>query len=117
LRRTDPNEAADLWQALVDGRWSLMDQHDSDGRRYILARRNAPAAKAQASLTAREQQVLSYVALGQSNKLVAYTLGLSVSAVANLIARASRKLGATSRVELIQQLDQTTSKGGGNGRQ
>jgi hypothetical protein len=35
LRRTDPEEAIGLWQALVSGRWSLLDQVDSDGRRWV----------------------------------------------------------------------------------
>jgi DNA-binding CsgD family transcriptional regulator len=103
LRRNEPDEAADLWQALVDGRWSLLDQLDTDGRRWILARRNAPVAVDAPPLTPREQQVLAYVALGHSNKLVAYTLGTTSSAVGNLIARASRKLRVSSRVELIQR--------------
>jgi DNA-binding CsgD family transcriptional regulator len=112
LRRTNPEEAAGLWQALVDGRWSLVDQTDSDGRRWILARRNAPTASELQPLTLRERQVLAYVALGQSNKLVAYTLGLTVSAVSNLISRATHKLGMKNRVDLVQHLNDTTKRNG-----
>jgi DNA-binding CsgD family transcriptional regulator len=111
IRRTDPEEAVGLWQALVSGRWTLLDQVDSDGRRWILARRNAPASRVVEKLSDRERQVLAYVTLGHSNKLIAYTLGLSVAAVGNVIARASRKLGSRSRVELVELL----AKNGGNG--
>jgi DNA-binding CsgD family transcriptional regulator len=112
LRRTDPEEAVGLWQALVDGRWSLLDQIDTDGRRWVLARRNAPMGAALRSLTARERQVLAYVAIGQSNKLIAYTLGLTSAAIGNLIARASRKLGSSSRVDLIERIGKAEDDGG-----
>ncbi len=38
LRRTDADEALQLWQGLVDGTWSLIDQCDSDGKRYVSSR-------------------------------------------------------------------------------
>jgi DNA-binding CsgD family transcriptional regulator len=50
------------------------------------------------------------VALGHSNKLVAYTLGLTVAAAGNLVARAAHKLGARSRVELIEQYERCRSR-------
>lgn len=104
LRRTDPEEALALWQGLVDGRWSLVDTVEADGRRFILARRNEPRVSDPKALTSRERQVLAYVAMGHSNKFVAYQLGLSTTTVATHLERGRRKLGAGSRRELIETL-------------
>ena len=35
--RSDPDAAMDRWEALVDGRWSLVDRFDSDGKRFVVA--------------------------------------------------------------------------------
>jgi DNA-binding NarL/FixJ family response regulator len=101
LRREDPREAVAIWSALVEGRWSLVDWIDRDGRRYLVARENPPPAAALSRLTHRERQVMALVAQGDSNKLVAYELGISEESVAVHVHRASRKLGASSRVDLI----------------
>lgn len=44
------------------------------------------------ALTRREQQVLAYAEIGHSNKLIAYSLGVAISTVSTLLARARRKL-------------------------
>jgi DNA-binding CsgD family transcriptional regulator len=91
LRRHDPEEAIAIWQALVAGRWSLIDHVDSDGRRYIVAHRNDARVPDMRGLTLRERQVLAYAALGHTNKVIAYELGLSASTVAGHLARARAK--------------------------
>ncbi|PZR18660.1 MAG: hypothetical protein DI536_01910 [Archangium gephyra] len=91
------------WKVMVDGRWSLVDHFDRDGRRYYVARRNTPSLGAD-GLTLRERQVASFAALGHANKLIAYELGLSTSTVATHLSSAARKLGGSSRVELIAKL-------------
>lgn len=101
LRATDPEEALQLWQGLVDGSWSLVDHTESDGKRLVLARRNAPGVRDPKALSARERAVLAFVAMGHPNKLVAYQLGLSPSAVSAHLRSAQRKLGVTSRAELV----------------
>src|SRR6185503_20071004 len=35
--RRDPDAAMDSWEGLVDGRWSLVDRFDTDGKRFIVA--------------------------------------------------------------------------------
>jgi hypothetical protein len=35
--RSEPDTALDNWKALVEGRWSLVDRFDSDGKRYVIA--------------------------------------------------------------------------------
>lgn len=101
LRRRDPREALETWRGLVDGRWSLIDTFDSDGRRFLVARGNSPEARDPRALSPHEQRIVGFAALGHSNKEIAYTLGLSISTVATHLAAARRKLGASSRVALI----------------
>lgn len=103
LRRCSPEEAVELWRALVAGRWSLVEQIDTDGRRYLIARSNDPGTPLPASpLSRRQQQVLAYAAMGHSNKAIAYQLGLSTSTVATHLASAASKLGVRSRVSVVQ---------------
>ncbi len=97
LRKRDPEQALATWRGLVAGRWSLVDRFDSDGRRYLVARPNEPDAPDPRALTPRERQVAGFAALGQSNKLIAYELGISPSTVGVLLARAAKKLGVKSR--------------------
>ena len=101
LRRRDPNQALQTWRGLVDGRWSLVDTFDSDGRRYIVARGNEPDARDPRALSVKESRVVGYAALGHSNKEIAYALGIASSTVATHLANAQRKLGTTTRVELV----------------
>jgi hypothetical protein len=89
-----PEEALAMWQALIAGRWSLVDRFDADGRRYVVARRNDPDVGDPRGLSIRERQILSYAALGHSNKLIAYELGIASSTVAVHLTRAKKKLAA-----------------------
>jgi len=106
LRSASPDEAVEIWAALVSGRWSLVDHWDTDGRRFLLARRNPPDVVDLKALTEPERQVIAHAALGHSNKLIAYELGLSASTVATHLAAALPKLGLASRTELIRFLGQ-----------
>jgi DNA-binding CsgD family transcriptional regulator len=101
LRRNDPEEAVAIWMALCSGRWSIVDHFDTDGRRFLVARRNGPQAEKPAGLTLRERQVAAFLALGYQNKLIAYSLGLSESTVETHTRHAMKKLKARSRVELV----------------
>ena len=76
----------------MSGRWSLVEHFERDGRRYYLAHRNEPEVRSVKGLTARERQVLAYAQLGNSNKLIAYSLGISISTVSTLLSRARRKV-------------------------
>ena len=100
MRKTDPDEALRAWQALVSGRWTLLDHFDRDGRRYFIARRNETPAEGPVGLSPRERQVLGWAALGHPGKLIAYELGLKRSTVATHLSSAVRKLGLKGRAEL-----------------
>ncbi|HET7753490.1 MAG TPA: helix-turn-helix transcriptional regulator, partial [Anaeromyxobacteraceae bacterium] len=104
LRRADPDAALSMWRGLVDGTWSLVDHWDSDGRRYVLVRRNAPSVADPKALTAAERAVVTFLAMGHPEKYVAYLLGLAPSTVGTHFASARRKLGVTSREGLVELL-------------
>jgi DNA-binding CsgD family transcriptional regulator len=102
MRRSSPDDALEAWRALVSGRWSVIEHFERGGRRYFIARENAPDVRDPRALSPRERQVAAYAALGHTNKLIGYTLGLSTSTVASQVASAAAKLGVGSRVELVQ---------------
>jgi DNA-binding CsgD family transcriptional regulator len=93
-------EALDLWQDLVAGRWSLVDHFDSDGRRFVVARRNDPQFTDPRHLTARERQVARLAARGLTNKLIGFTLCISAAAVSLHLSSALRKLRLSSAAQL-----------------
>lgn len=96
----DPDQALELWQGLVAGRWSIVEVVDTDRRRLLVARENAPDTHDDLRLTRRERQIVLLIGGGQSETLTAYALGLSASTVRVHLARALRKLGLASAVEL-----------------
>ena len=105
-----PTQALGSWQALVAGKWSLVDQVELDGRRYIVARENEPRAPGPKALSSREKQILGYARLGHHDKLIAYELGITDSTVRVLMARAKVKLGVKTRAELLKALDDASTQ-------
>jgi DNA-binding CsgD family transcriptional regulator len=100
-RGRDPREALDLWQALVAGRWSLVDHFEGGGRRYYVAVPNAPTTARSKALTPREAEVVAYIASGTGTKSTAYALGIDPKTVSTHLRSALTKLGLHSRAELI----------------
>jgi DNA-binding NarL/FixJ family response regulator len=98
--RRSPDEALAAWEALIRGRWSLVDRFDSDQRRFIVAVRNDPHFPDPRGLSMRERQVAGYAGLGRSAKEIAYLLGAPAASVENSLRRAQAKLGFRSRAEL-----------------
>jgi DNA-binding NarL/FixJ family response regulator len=64
------------------------------------------------ALTERERVIAHLAALGKTNKLIAYELGLSPSTVATHLATALRKLGLRSRTQLVATLAGMAPEGG-----
>jgi len=104
MRETDPQRALEIWKALVRGRWSMVDWFDSDGRRFVLAIPNSPHVTDPRGLNERESQVVAYAMLGDTNKMIAYRLGLSTSRVSLLLRSAMRKLGVQTRAQLMKKM-------------
>ena len=100
-RTPDAELAVDpAWEAVLAGRWSLVDRFDTDGRRYVVAYRNPPGVLDPRRLTPREEGVAALAAIGHSNKEIASQLGVTPSTVATLLASALAKLGLLSRTML-----------------
>jgi DNA-binding CsgD family transcriptional regulator len=100
MRREDPEGALDAWRTLVLGEWSLVETFESDGRRYLVARKNPPNALASPLLTVRERQMLGFYARAHAVKLIAYEMGLSPACVSRSLRSAKAKLGITSPAQL-----------------
>lgn len=103
--RTSPDDALELWQGLVAGTWSLIEHWESDGKRYVAAYLNRPEVRDPRALTAMEQSVLEYLALGATNKDVVYALGIPLGTVSAAIVRIFEKLRVKSRAELALLAD------------
>ncbi len=99
--RAEPHRALQLWRGLVDGRWSLVERTESDGRRYYIARRNAPSDSEDARLTHRERQVVALASCAFANAQIAYALGIAEGTVAGHLHRGLEKMGVGSRAELV----------------
>lgn len=100
------------WRALVRGRWTVVDDFEDATERFVVARANRPVSPPATALSTREREVLAALALGRTDKVVAYELGLSHSTVRVLVARAKAKLGATSRADLLARFRALTAPGG-----
>lgn len=101
LQRAEPDHAIELWSALIGGKWSIFDQFDRDGRRFIVARRNELALDDPRMLSTAERMILLYASWGHSLKLIGYEVGLSQSSVFAHLKMAMRKLGLRQRSELL----------------
>jgi DNA-binding NarL/FixJ family response regulator len=99
---TSHEDALALWRGLVEGRWSLVERFESDGRRVVVAERNEPPVRETRALDERERKVVALLAIGHSLKLCAYELGRAESVVSELNRSAMRKMGVSTRAELIE---------------
>jgi DNA-binding CsgD family transcriptional regulator len=82
----------------VSKAWTVVAEFRDGPARYVLLRLN----DAVEGLTVRERQVLARAAIGQTNKVIAYELGLSDSTVRVHMARACAKLGVETRDAAIE---------------
>lgn len=103
--RAEPAHALDLWRGLVGGEWSLVDHWERGGRRYVAAYPNRPGLRDPRALTATEQGVLRYLALGASNKQASYALGLSEKTVSWCVTQILKKLRVRTRVDVAVLFD------------
>ena len=104
LRRAAPDEALELWRALVQGRWTIVDTTERGGQRLLLARKNPLHRDGLIDLTTDERDVAWLASFGHSYKYIAYELGIPLSTASGRLRRAMRKLRVRSRAELLQKL-------------
>ncbi len=102
LRRRSPEEATSLWRALVAGEYTLVESVERDGKRLLLARRNEPKMRGLSALSPSEAACAYFTALGHSQKLIAYELGIGPSSAARMTRSAIAKLRLRSAEELVQ---------------
>ena len=107
--RLSEEEVVDAWRALVDGRWTIVERFDSDGRRLLVARKNPPGAHPNLLLSPMEQHIMIMRAQGLSLKAIQYELGVTVSKISFAIKSGLQKLGLTSEVELANFLGRSMS--------
>jgi DNA-binding CsgD family transcriptional regulator len=103
-RRTDDQALLEAWQALYEGRWTLVEEIDTDGRRSILARVNEARRASRAELSPREQEIAHLLSVGIAQKAIAYELGIPTSTVAYHVRNITTKLGARSTVDAVRML-------------
>jgi DNA-binding CsgD family transcriptional regulator len=97
-------EALAIWEGLIEGRWSLVERIDSDGKRLLLAHRNPHDVRDPRGLTPMETRVVGLAIRGYSDKLIAYHLGIAQGTASSHLTTAMRKLGVTNRVALVRRL-------------
>jgi DNA-binding NarL/FixJ family response regulator len=78
-----------------------MEEFVHEGVVYQLRCRPAEPPDAAPRLSRREEQVLAGALEGESNKSIAYALGVAPSTVGVLLFRAAAKLGVKSRGDLL----------------
>lgn len=93
-------DALELWNALVDGRASVVERFDG-GKRYYFVLENAPSHRTHRALTRREIEIVRLAARGLPAKLVGYALGLSPPKISDDLASAATKLGLATRLRLL----------------
>lgn len=98
----DPEKLVAAWRALVAGRWSLIDTFDTDGKRFFVLRKNEPTAPGPEALVPLQRAIAAYIAMGHSNKAIAYHLGLSESTVSRIVTVICELLGVGHREQLAQ---------------
>jgi DNA-binding CsgD family transcriptional regulator len=108
-RRATGDEALGEWTSLVQGRWTIIETVERDGKRLVFARRNRLTAPDLVGLTSDERDVVWLAAYGHSYKYIAYELGSPMSTVAGRLRRAMRKLGVANRTELLRKLGLPTT--------
>lgn len=97
LKHADPERIVDAVRTVGRGA-SFIDQRVAE----LIAQELNPAARgARLLLTAREREILDYVACGLSNREIALKLCVSTSSVKSYVSNLLRKLGVTHRTEAV----------------
>jgi DNA-binding CsgD family transcriptional regulator len=114
--RARPVDAIEAWPSLIAERWTLVDDTKGADRRFVLAVENRAPTPGVSLLSPREREVVLRAHRGHRNKQIAYDLGLAQSTVRVLLARASTKVGARSRPELLRKTASLVGRGGAPGK-
>lgn len=119
LKNMEPSEVVDAIQRAARGETVVAPQMTAKLVNLLDAKQGRQNLLDQ--LTQREQQILSYLARGESNKSIARALGISHDTVKLHVRNILAKLNLTSRVEAAvfaveQRLAPSRPSGGGKGQ-
>lgn len=103
-RRVTPEDGHAFWNALLEGRWSILESVESERRRTMVAWQSEARSSSDPKLTPTQREIVRLIVLGHSFKFVAFELGMSISGVASGLRRALAALGVSSRADLIRWL-------------
>ena len=96
MAHDDPAPLA--WRDLTHARWSVFDTFETNGRRYVLARR--PGGEGDPEIDTFDRIILARRAAGTALKVIASEIGLSISTVGRRLQSAMGRLGLRSLAEL-----------------
>lgn len=113
-RPLGPGRARELWAQVMAGQLALVARHDAAGLRLLAVERSGSRLGVR-GLTGQERRVALRSAAGQSLKVIAFELGLSLPAVSQHLARALPKLGMRDRLELAHLLGPESAEPSGPG--
>jgi DNA-binding NarL/FixJ family response regulator len=94
------NDAGSHWNELFAGEWKLLDQFDSAGHRYVIARRRRRPTEA--ALDASEWDALALRAQGAPLKVIADELRVSMPTASRRIKSGMQKLGIRTPADLAK---------------
>jgi DNA-binding CsgD family transcriptional regulator len=95
-------EARALFLAIVEGRCTVVDRFEGDGRRFLVARENPRECRRSRSLSRREREIFCLTIEGRSVKSIAFELGVTPATAAAYLACARRKSGLLTRAEMVR---------------
>ena len=103
LKEMEPDELVTALHNIMDGKTviapdltGVLAQAVQDGEQEI---KEEESGSPFTTLTPREMEILTHLAIGQSNKVIARDLGISIGTVKLHVKAILRKLGVHSRVE------------------
>jgi DNA-binding CsgD family transcriptional regulator len=102
MRTQRETRLEDIASELMSGCWVVVSE-GTEGRHRWYAATRAPREKAR-PLSRREREALTRALYGESNKHIAYSLGIGSSAVSTMLSRARRKLRGRIPEDLLASL-------------
>lgn len=102
LKQSAPSELVNAIHSVASGHSYLDAQLTDKMMDSYAVRSETLRGETSGVLTAREEEVLRMIAIGHSNKEIAYKLDLSVKTVEAHKANAMRKLNFSSRIDIVK---------------
>lgn len=100
--RVSPSQdAGKLWSTILSGAYCLVERWQHNDRSYLVLE-NASEARHRRALSRTELDVVSMAMRGMTTKVIAFDLGMTPSGVSNRLAQAARKIGVSTRCDLLR---------------